>query len=816
MENKESNGLINGEVLIGKTILLVNTGSLKKRFIIQRIKKLGLTVVALNKEKNWAEPYVDHWILADTANHTEAIQAIRSFLADNPAVKIEGVITFWEDDVLLTSKIADKFNFTGIPYVIAKKVRNKYLFRRFCFEHGIKSPQHLIIKSAADLETVGASFSFPVVIKPVYGASSAYVIKANDKEELLETYNYIKKNISVETESALNDGLDILVEEYIDGDEVDVDILLQNGKVKFYSISDNYKTKEPFFLETGFSIPSNLPEACQQDLIDLAEETLEKIGVYNGCVHFEAKSTKTGAVPIEINLRMGGDEVYSFVKGVWNVDLIEQALKIALGLFIKIKKPATPRKYFTGQDFLSEHSGILVKVNIKEEVRKKSYLEELHFFKQIGDPVFVPPDGYEYLGWLTVSGDNLLDATDNLNEALKSIEYEVARFHSASSIGKTTRKSRFSFSALNKDILVRGNKIEKVLNIARQNLRNLHIGIACNLYNENNSESAVEADLSAIGLNIEKTLKERGYKVTFFDFNDMAKAFNELKDSDVDLVFNVCERINNSSLLEPHAAAILDALRIPYTGSNPFTLGLCIDKIRVKKLLSYHKIPTPDWDYVYTMEDEIREDLHYPLIVKPANTDNSIGITNESVVTNKEELTKQLKHVIEELGHPALIEEYIEGDEYDVSIIGSDEHDLRVLPLSRSIFDDLPQGLWHIYPFEAKFVKNSVYKQKIVVQRPPKNILNKLESLLSEIALDTYNILDCHDYGRVEIRVDKNNNPYVLELNPNPSIDLGDCLPEVAQLMGMSYGDFLEEIIRMAIERYKNNPPYYHLQGNII
>jgi len=231
--------------------------------------------------------------------------------------------------------------------------------------------------------------------------------------------------------------------------------------------------------------------------------------------------------------------------------------------------------------------------------------------------------------------------------------------------------------------------------------------------------------------------------------------------------------------------------------------------------LAFHEIPTPRWDYAYTMDDEIDTTLKYPLIVKPGNTDNSIGITNESVVTNEKELERQLDKVINQIGRPALIEEYIEGDEYDVSIIGSDEIDLQVLPLSRSIFKDMPKGYWHIYPFKAKWTQDVVYEKHIKVQCPPK-INKKLESLISEIALDTYNILDCHDYGRVELRVDANGNPYVLELNPNPSINMGDCVPNCAKMVGMDYGDFIEEIIAMAARRYKNKPPYYHLQTNLL
>ncbi|MBN2096406.1 ATP-grasp domain-containing protein [Candidatus Peregrinibacteria bacterium] len=801
-------------VLQGKTILLVNTGNIKKRFVLQKLKKLGLQVIALNKEKNWAQPYVDQWILANTEDHQESLSAVGHFLKTNPHIKIEGVITFWEDDVILTSKISDKFRWIGIPYEITKNVRNKYKFRDFCRENNIASPQYRLLKNGEDLDFVRNEFSFPVVLKPAYGSSSAYVVKVEERDELENAFHYIRNNLSAQIESALHEGSDIIAEEYIEGDEVDIDILLQNGKVKFYSITDNFKTREPFFVEAGESIPSSLPIARQEELFALAEETLEKLNVQNGCIHFEAKSAKNGAVPIEVNLRMGGDEVYSVVKGVWGVDLIENAVKIALGLYIpKIRKPAQPKKYIIGQYFLSEHSGIVSKLDADGDLKRQKYIEELQIHKKIGDPILVPPEGFEYFGWVTVSGETMMDAQNNMNTVMKDVCFEVSRFHPASSIGKTVRKNHFSAASINKNILIRSAKIEKIRKLSLRNQRNLHIGIACNEYTEGEGGS-VESELTTVGKNIEEALAERGYKVTFFDFNKMPDVFEELRRSNVDFIFNVCERINNTSLLEPHAAAIFDILQIPYSGSSPFTLALCIDKIRVKKIFAYHGIPTPKWDYAYTMDDDLNDALKYPIIVKPANTDNSIGITNESVVTDKKGLLRQMEKIIIGLGSPALLEEFIEGDEYDVSILGNEE-DLLVLPLSRSIFSAMPEGYWHIYPFDSKWTPDPVYK-KIIVQKPPKGISKRLASLITEISIDTYNILGCHDYGRVEIRVDKNSNPHVLELNPNPSINIGDCLPTVAKLVNMDYGDFLEEIIRSAIERYKNRPPYYHLQTNII
>ncbi|MFH1375287.1 MAG: ATP-grasp domain-containing protein [Patescibacteria group bacterium] len=782
-----------------QTILIIHTCSPKEKFIFQRLRQLGLKIICLNKNKNWVQPYVDEWILADTNNFQESIDSIQSFLNKHPKIKIDGALTFWEESTLLASKITDHFKLTGIPYSITKKVRNKYLFREFCEKNGLPAPKYATLKKEEDIPKVLDKLKFPLVLKPIYGSASAFVVKVESKKEMLETYRYIQNNISSHPDSAEWLNFEILVEEYIDGHEVDVDIILQNGKIKLHSITDNYQTNEPFFIETGGAIPSSLPKKEQENLIELAEETLEKLGIQNGVIHFEAKTGGSGAVPIEVNLRMGGDDVFAFVKGVWGVDLIENAVKVATNIYIPKIHEADPKKYIIGKYFLSDHSGILTNLEIKNTLKSDKNLEGVHFFKKIGDPVLVPPEGYEYLGWMNVSGNNTLKAKDNLSRLEKSVSYEVAKFDQHSSLGKTIRKRSLSFAALNKDLLIRKTKLQKIKKLSLENQRSLHVGVIGNDYQD------LEKDL-ALGLtsgkDIEKTLKGRGYKVSFFDFNNFNKAFHDLQKSDVDLVFNVCERINNSTLLEPHAAALLDILQISYTGSSPHTLSLCVDKIRVKKLLSYHGIPTPKWDYAYTLADEINPNLQYPLIVKPSNRDNSFGIDNSSIVTDKKQLLRQLERVTQKLNCPALVEEYIDGEEYEVCIVGNENDDLRVLPLLRSIFSELPEKYWHIYALDAKLGKKPY--DKIIVQAPPKNISKKLEKLITEIALDTYSILDCQDYGHVEIRLDRNNNPYVLELNPNPSINQNDVLPRVAKLTGFDYGDFLEEIIGACINKYKN------------
>ena len=299
-------------------------------------------------------------------------------------------------------------------------------------------------------------------------------------------------------------------------------------------------------------------------------------------------------------------------------------------------------------------------------------------------------------------------------------------------------------------------------------------------------------------------LGQRGFKVSLFDMSETPLPLRKIQRANLDFVLNLCESIFNSMSMEPHAAALLDILQVPYTGSSSGTISQCIDKITVKKLLQYHEIPTPAWDYAYSMDEEIRQDLHYPLIVKPADTDNSYGITNASVVKNRAELKRQLSAVIEGLGRPALIEEFIHGDEFDVCLIGNGD-DVTVLPPIRSVFDKMPKGYWHIYAEAAKADEYDATYDLIKLERPAR-VSKKLGELINNIALDVYSLFDCRDYGKVELRVDKQGNPYVLEVNPNPPIGRDDFMAIASKLSGYDYEDFIEELILQAVDRYRHSP----------
>jgi D-alanine-D-alanine ligase len=586
-------------------------------------------------------------------------------------------------------------------------------------------------------------------------------------------------------------------------------VLVQDGEIRFHAFNDNFPTKEPFFVETGDAMPSRHEDSDLEDVLAMARQVVKALGLSNGALHLEAKITPQGPKLVELNARMGGDYLYDWVKTVWEVDLIEEASRIALGLPCRPKRLREPRAHLVGKYLIPAHSGVVSGLTLPQEKPDAKKVHDITLQKEPGDPVLVPPEGFESIGWVVGRGDTYAEAEENLDEALRGVTVAIAP-STRLLLGKTRRRTA---SARRKP---RGGasgsrRASKGARLGPNPAR-LHVISSATSSRGDGDEAAVHSDLTSVGMNIQKAVEARGHRVSFFDMNETPLPFEKIAESNVDAVFNVCERVNNSSLLEPHAAAVLDCLGIPYTGSNPLTLALCIDKIKVKKLLEHAGLPTPKFDYVFQKDEPLREDLRYPLMVKLANTDNSIGISNNSVVTSLKGLKEQVNHLLEKYNRPVLIEEYIEGDEVDVSILGNEDR-VKVLPLSRSIFDALPAGTWHIYPFQAKWSEDSVY-EKIRVERPAK-YSQKLTALISEICLDAYNLFDCHKYARIEVRMDKIGKPKIQEIKNNPSINRGDCVPNCAEMTGLSYEDFIEEILKEAVRRYRARPPYYHLQSSL-
>lgn len=794
--------------LKGKSLLVIASPRPTKRNLFDRLKALGLKLTLAVPEGAPVTRSSDN-VVACPLDPQEALAKLEEYVKEN---KLDGALTFWENGVPLCAALCERLGWAGHSEKAALTARNKLATRKALEAAKLSrySPAWAQVKTPKDVEKAAEKIGLPMVLKPAWGEKSQFVVRVDSLEEAKNAFEYIKANMTPVFDPIYSYGTEILAEGYLDGAEVDVDLLVQDGLVKFHAFTDNFPTKEPFFIETGDAMPSRHESSDLSAVLTMAREVVAALGLTNGALHLEAKIDAKGPRLIELNARMGGDYLYDWIKTVWGVDVVEQAARIAAGLPCEAQASREPRLHLIGKYLIPPYSGVVSGLSAPEKFDREK-IHDITLQKEAGDPVLIPPEGFETIGWVVGKGATYVEAEGHLDDALRQITMTISRFDATSSLGKTRRRNRFGAAQVSRRRIIQSARIERVRGLDPLKSKELHVGILCNVFSEaEGEEAAVHADLTSVGRNIEKALAAKGHRVTFFDMNETPLPFQKISESNVDVVFNVCERVNNSSLLEPHAAAMLDCLGIPYTGSNPLTLALCIDKVKVKKLLEHAGLPTPRFDYVFRKDEPIREDLRFPLMVKLANTDNSIGISNNSVVTSTKALKEQVHMLLEKYNRPVLIEEYIEGDEVDVSIMGNEER-VKVLPLSRSIFDDLPPGVWGIYPYQAKWDDSSVY-EKIRVERPAK-YSQKLTALISEICLDAYNLVDAHDYARIEVRVDKQGNPYILEVNPNPSINRGDCVPNCAEMTGLKYEDFIEDILNEAIRRYRARPPYYHLQS---
>lgn len=260
---------------------------------------------------------------------------------------------------------------------------------------------------------------------------------------------------------------------------------------------------------------------------------------------------------------------------------------------------------------------------------------------------------------------------------------------------------------------------------------------------------------------------------------------------EVDLVFNIAEGYEGRNR-ESQVPILLEMWRVPFVGSDGLTLGLTLDKIITKKLLLAEGIPTPRFVELTDPQTSWQVDLSYPLIVKPRYEGSSKGVRKTSLVTNATELATQARWLIETYRQPALVEEFIEGREFTVAIIGNDPPDVQPV-VQVQIEGQLELGRL-FYTFEhirsgADYVC-------------PARIDEPLRRALEAVALKTYRAVECLDFGRVDIRVDGAGRPYVLEINPLPSLSTEDVFMFVAKAQGLTYPQIINRIVDAALIRY--------------
>lgn len=257
-----------------------------------------------------------------------------------------------------------------------------------------------------------------------------------------------------------------------------------------------------------------------------------------------------------------------------------------------------------------------------------------------------------------------------------------------------------------------------------------------------------------------------------------------------DVIFNFVESVGGISNYEAYAAGLFEITGFDYTGNTPLCLSTCLNKSRTKQILKSFGINTPDFRIAYLNEgiDQSGFDLKFPVILKLTNEDASIGISEYSVVSSFDEMHSQLEFLFKTYKQDIIIEEFINGRELNVAVLGK-----KVLPISEIIFSGLPKGLPRIVTYEGKWSPESIY-YKFTKPQCPAELDEVLTKKIESIAMTTFSILNCRDYARIDFRLSRNGTPYVIEVNPNPDLAQDAGFARAAAVAGISYPELLYTI----------------------
>lgn len=279
--------------------------------------------------------------------------------------------------------------------------------------------------------------------------------------------------------------------------------------------------------------------------------------------------------------------------------------------------------------------------------------------------------------------------------------------------------------------------------------------------------------------------------------NDFYKNIDAIENFAPNAIFNFVESVEGKAEYEVFVAGMFDILGIQYTGNTGLTLANCLDKNRAKRILSSHNIITPQHLIIdsETNMNSIGDKLDFPFILKLNKEDASIGISEHSVVYSLTEFKERVTFLLENYKQSVIAEKYIDGREFNISILNE-----NVLPISEINFEGLPGELPKIVTYEAKWLPDTVYYEHTTPVCPAL-IDDNLKDLLTDVGYSAFYAMDCRDYARVDIRLDSNNIPYVIEVNPNPDISVDSGFVRAANAARITYENLILDIADLALER---------------
>lgn len=402
----------------GATVVFFTAGYPGKRFVFERARDLGIKAVIIEHPDSWSRSLVDEGVIAkflpvDMSQssdkiYEQSLQLIKELGKDGVTGEADAIATFVELAVPVVARLCEKLGLPTAASSAVDKARDKHATRAALKAAGLPTPKNCLIHSEQDVQQAAEIVGFPAVLKPISGAASLGVKKVVSRDQLLPCYREVAAELNslVVVSGALEKGdgskgvsagssiaLTVLLEQYLDGTEVDVDVVVSEGQWRYASITDNGPTLEPYFNETWGVCPSLLPLTQQRELKDLAVKSLEALGLSAGVFHVECKYTSSGPQLIEVNARMGGGPVHEISRRTWGVDLVEEALFVALGI---PSRPAVPREPLVSTAYYvvpATESGTLQKLPDLESLGKTKDVIWARPLVAVGDRIVGPAEG---------------------------------------------------------------------------------------------------------------------------------------------------------------------------------------------------------------------------------------------------------------------------------------------------------------------------------------------------------------------------------------------------------------------------------------
>ena len=294
-------------------------------------------------------------------------------------------------------------------------------------------------------------------------------------------------------------------------------------------------------------------------------------------------------------------------------------------------------------------------------------------------------------------------------------------------------------------------------------------------------------------------LKKLGHQVrTLGVWDEPSMIIDEIKSNPPDVVFNLTEHFNEVSAYDRNVAGLLEMMGVPHTGASPTGLTLCKNKGMAKELLSYRKIRVPNFA-IFPPGSAVKRPRHleFPLFIKPLKEEGSVGIALDSFVETDEAFEERVRFIHERLNQEALAEEYIDGREIYVSLLGNER--LRVFPFREVVFTAVPENQPKFSTYKAKW--DDAYRKRWGIKNVfVETLPNGMTQRIANMCRAAYRALRIRGYGRIDLRITPSGEIVILEANPNPNLDKDDEFAQSAMKAGLSYPRLVQRIVTLALE----------------